>query len=63
MGIYVVDCTSFEDALAATERLRFDTGSFEIRPLVLLDPGVVGGRMQGSAPGCRPDDLAPAPER
>ena len=41
MGIYVVDCASFEDALAATEELRFDTGSFEIRPLVLLDPGVI----------------------
>jgi hypothetical protein len=58
MGIYVVDCASFEDALAATEQLRFETGSFVIRPLVLLDPGVVSGRMEGSAPGCRPDGLA-----
>lgn len=60
MGIYVVDCASFEDALAATEELRFDTGSFEIRPLVLLDPGVISRTVQGSAPACRPELLAPA---
>jgi len=63
MGIYVIDCASFEDALAATEQLRFETGSFEIRPLVLLDPGVVGGRTEGSAPGCRPEGLAPGTQR
>jgi len=63
MGIYVIDCASFEDVLAATEQLRFDTGSFVIRPLVLLDPGVLGGRMEGSAPGCRPDGLAAAAKR
>jgi hypothetical protein len=58
MGIYVVDCASFEDALTATEQLRFETGSFEIRPLVMLDPGVVGARAEGSATGCRPDGIA-----
>jgi hypothetical protein len=63
MGIYVIDCASFEDALAATEQLRFETGSFEIRPLVLLDPGVIGRRMEGSAPGCRPEGLARGAER
>jgi hypothetical protein len=63
MGIYVIDCASFEDALAATERLRFETGSFEIRPLVLLDPGVVARRMEGSVPGCRPEGRAPGAER
>ena len=63
MGVYVIDCASFDDALAATEQLRFETGSFEIRPLVLLDPGVVGGRMEGSAPGCRPEGLAPGTKR
>lgn len=64
MGIYVIDCPSFEDVLAATEQLRFDTGSFVIRPLVLLNPGVVEGRMQGSVPGCRPEGLVPGvPDR
>jgi hypothetical protein len=55
MGIYVVDCPSFEDVLAATEQLRFDTGFFEIRPLVSLEVGVVPPRTEGSAPGCRPE--------
>src|SRR5688500_12135886 len=41
LGIYVVDCASFEDAVAAAERLSFDTGVFEIRPVVWLDPGQV----------------------
>src|SRR5690348_2419355 len=43
MGIYVVDCWSIEDAIAATDQLRFETGVFEIRPLVTLELGVVGG--------------------
>ena len=55
MGIYVVDCPSFEDAVAATERLRFDTGFFEIRPLVTLEVGVVPSKVEGTAPGCRPE--------
>jgi len=59
MGIYVVDCPSLEDAIAATEQLRFDTGSFEIRPLVSLGTGVLAPRMEGSAPGCRPEYFAP----
>lgn len=41
MGIYVVDVPSFDDAVAATEQLRFATGVFEIRPLVSLEVGVV----------------------
>jgi hypothetical protein len=41
MGIYVVDCATFEDALGAAERLSFETGAFEIRPVVWLDPGDV----------------------
>ena len=41
LGIYVVDCPTFEDAVAATERLNFKEGVFEISPLMWLDPGVV----------------------
>jgi len=41
MGLYVVDCATFDDALAAVDRLDFDTGVFEIRPTSYLDPGVV----------------------
>src|SRR6202012_914969 len=39
LGIYVVDCPTFEDAVAATELLNFDTGVFEITPVTWLDPG------------------------
>ena len=39
MGIYVVDCATEEDAMAAAERLGFETGVFEIRPVIWLDPG------------------------
>lgn len=39
MGIYVVDCATYEEAAAAAERLAFDTGVFEIRPVIWLDPG------------------------
>ena len=39
MGLYVVECATFDDAVAATEQLAFDTGVFEIRPTVWLDPG------------------------
>jgi hypothetical protein len=41
MGIYVVDVPSFDDAVAATEQLNFETGVFEIRTLVSLERGVV----------------------
>lgn len=44
MGIYVVDCATFEDALAAVERLDFEEGIFEITPVTWLDPGVVPAR-------------------
>jgi len=40
MGIYVVEGT-FEDAVAATDRLAFETGVFEIWPLMFFEPGVV----------------------
>jgi hypothetical protein len=39
LGIYVIDCPTFEDAVAATELLNFDTGVFEITPVTWLDPG------------------------
>jgi hypothetical protein len=45
MGIYVVDAASFDDAVAATEQLGFETGVFEIRPLVTLEVGVVADHL------------------
>jgi hypothetical protein len=50
MGIYVVDCPSIDDAIAATEQLRFDTGVFEIRPLVTLELGVVAAKIDPDCP-------------
>ena len=41
MGIYIVEGASFDDALAAAERLAFDTCAFEISPLTEFDPGIV----------------------
>lgn len=41
MGLYVVDCPTFDDVLAAIDRLDFETGVFEIRPTPYLHPGVV----------------------
>src|SRR5262249_52043979 len=41
MGLYVVDCAPLEAALAAVERLDFETGVFEVRPAPWLHPGVV----------------------
>ena len=41
LGIYVIDVPTFDDAVAATERLNFEGGVFEISPLVTLNPGVV----------------------
>jgi hypothetical protein len=41
MGLYVIDCPTFDDVLAAVDRLDFDTGVFEIRPAPYLHPGVV----------------------
>jgi hypothetical protein len=41
MGLYVVDCANFEDAVACTERLSFETSSFEISELSWATPGVV----------------------
>ena len=45
MGIYVIDCETFEDAVGAAQRLDFETGVFEIRPTPWLDPGVVAARI------------------
>jgi hypothetical protein len=57
MGIYVIDCPSFEDAIAATERLDFPTGIFEIRPLVTLEPGVIPrGKFPTRCPVPTPSD-------
>ena len=50
MGIYVIDCPSIDDAIAATEQLRFDTGVFEIRPLVTLELGVVAAKIDPDCP-------------
>jgi hypothetical protein len=50
MGIYVVDVASFDEAVAATEQLRFETGVFEIRPLVSLEVGVVADQVPRQTP-------------
>jgi hypothetical protein len=39
MGLYVVNVETFEDAVAAAERLTFDTGAFEIVPAPWVHPG------------------------
>jgi hypothetical protein len=41
MGLYVVDCVSFEDAVECAKRLDFDTGRFAISELSWVTPGVV----------------------
>jgi hypothetical protein len=41
LGIYVVDVPTFDDAVAAAERLNFEGGVFEISPLTSLNPGVL----------------------
>jgi len=45
MGIYMVDCATFEEAVAAAERLSFETGVFEIRPVIWFDPGEIPARI------------------
>ena len=45
MGIYIVDCDTHDEVIAATRQLRFDSGRFEIRPLVYFDPGVLPARI------------------
>lgn len=45
MGIYILDCETWDDAIAAAERLSFDSGVFEIRPIVWFDPGVIPARI------------------
>ena len=46
LGFYVIDCDDLEGALAVARDLAVanpGTGAFEIRPLMLLHGGVVGG--------------------
>ena len=47
---WLVDCETLADAVAATRRLDFDTGVFEIRPLGWFDPGVIPARIPAPAP-------------
>lgn len=46
MGIYIVECQTLDQATEAANRLAFDTGVFEIRPLTWFDPGVVPARSE-----------------
>lgn len=40
LGFYIVDCTTFEEAIEAARELgRDETGALEIRPLRLFEPG------------------------
>jgi hypothetical protein len=41
MGLYVVDCATFEDAVTCAKRLSFDTSAFQIAELSWLTPGGV----------------------
>jgi hypothetical protein len=41
MGLYVVDCASFEDAVTCAKRLSFETSLFEISELSWLTSGAV----------------------
>ena len=54
MGIYVIDCRSIEDAIAATEQLEFETGVFEIRPVMTLEKGGVADQTDVNCPNGRP---------
>lgn len=45
MGLYVVECETFEAAVEAAERLTFDTAVFEITPVSWLDPGVLPAKI------------------
>ena len=50
MGIYVIDCPSLDDAIAATELLEFETGVFEIRPVTTLEKGSVADKIDVNCP-------------
>ena len=41
MGIYVVECASFEEVAAYIERLTFETCRFEVSELSWLTPGAL----------------------
>jgi hypothetical protein len=51
LGLYVVECASFEDAVATSERLRFEGCVFEIAPLTWSSPGVTPALTPGECHG------------
>jgi len=53
LGLYVVECPSFEDAVATAQRLAFEGVVFEIAPLTWSSPGVVPALTPGDQ-GCIP---------
>jgi hypothetical protein len=48
MGLYIVDCATFEQAAEVARRLAFDTAVFEIRPITWFDPGRIPARTPSS---------------
>jgi hypothetical protein len=48
MGIYVIEAETLEAALDAVDRLDFDGGVFEVRPLVSFEAGTVAPRPHGT---------------
>lgn len=51
LGLYVVECSTFEDAVAVSERLRFAGCVFEIAPLTWSSPGVAAPLTPGECHG------------
>ena len=50
LGFYVVDCTSLDEAVQiARDMGRDETGSFEVRPLRLFEPGTAARLMPSIA--------------
>lgn len=45
MGLYVVECATFEQAVECAKRLDFDSGRFEISELVWLSAGALAPLM------------------
>jgi hypothetical protein len=41
MGLYVVECATFDEAVECAQRLNFETGFFEISELTWLSLGVL----------------------
>lgn len=48
MGIYVIEAATLEAALEAVDRLDFDGGVFEVRPLASFEPGAASPRPHGT---------------